>query len=443
MAVYSINLQKDLQAREAFPRWHLDLPEQGQNVDGALLNREGLLFQGWVLNESSSPIELVVLNGKDVVPLPFSRSRPDVITKVLNEPAEKHPQLYCGFSKRVILMHASFSLGIIKDGKFTQLLTGTIEGKFQILKGGEGWLFLNNDTNKSIEQHTGKFRLSRSVKAQWKEYLGALDHYSRSNEIPVCLLVAPSKEMVYQQYYPHKFSKKAPINKLMELVPQTLNFILPVKELRNLDYRSFRVCDTHWTLHGARIAAQLVTSKLSKKAIEELEVFESDVYQNRRVSGDLGSKLYPPQFHGEDSLISFNYRKTVIFDNNVDNFGRIICTFYEGALINETLLLFGSSSSYTMFHYVTRLYSTVVFVHTAGNIDHKVINKVKPDCICLQTNARFVVKAPNFNGSVLEYIEAKKKSKAIKPPSVAKTLPKESEAYIEYFRQMLDPNFQK
>ena len=94
MAVYSINLQKELQAREAFPRWHLDLPEQGQNVDSALLNREGLLFQGWVLNESSSPIELVVLNGKDVVPLPFSRSRPDVITKVLDEPAEKHHQLY-------------------------------------------------------------------------------------------------------------------------------------------------------------------------------------------------------------------------------------------------------------------------------------------------------------------------------------------------------------
>jgi len=437
VAVYSISTQRGGQVDETQFRWHLDFPVQGQNIDGSLLNHEGVLFQGWLLDQSDSPISLVVLSGCEVIPLTLSRPRSDVISKILGDSPEDHPKLHCGFSQQVKLKHASFSIGVVKEGRFIQLLTGAIEGKFQILKGDNGWLFLDNDTNKSIEQHTGKFRLSRTAKAEWKEYLESLTNYSLSKKLPVCLLVAPSKEMVYQQYYPYKFSKQAPIRKLTELIPDTLNFVLPIHELRNLDRRSFRVCDTHWSVHGARLASQLVSSKLSLKAVSELDIFNSDVYQRKRLSGDLGSKLFPAQLHNEDRLISFSYREKVIYDNNIDNFGRVICTFNREALLGESLLVFGSSSSYTMFDYLSRLYTNIVFVHTAGNIDHDVIEAVRPDCLCLQTNARFVVKAPKFKGSVFEYIKAKKKSGVLKSPTIAETLPEHSVPYIEFFNEML------
>jgi alginate O-acetyltransferase complex protein AlgJ len=317
------------------------------------------------------------------------------------------------------------------------LMNGSVEGKFQILEGKEGWLFLNNDTNKSIEQYTGKLKLSRTAQTEWKEYLVSLDNFSRSSGTPVCLLVAPSKEMVYEEYYPYSFSKRAPIQKLKELIPNSLSFILPVKELRDLEQRSFRVCDTHWSLHGARLAAQLVASKLSSSNIEEINVFSNDVYQNKVVSGDLGSKLYPPQRHEEDSLTNFNYKQCVVFDNNIDNFGRIIVMHRQHAVFKKTLLVFGSSSSYTMFHYLCRLYSSVVFAHTAGNLDHKIIDVVRPDCICAQTNARFVVKAPKFNDSVVNYIERKKEKGTLEVPFIAETLPSECALYIDYFKQAL------
>jgi hypothetical protein len=61
-----------------------------------------------------------------------------------------------------------------------------------------------------------------------------------------------------------------------------------------------------------------------------------------------------------------------------------------------------------MFHFISRIFQTVIFVHTAGNVDQELIEKTTPDYVCMQTNARFVVRAPSFNDSVSSYIKSKK-----------------------------------
>lgn len=437
MAVYTISMQKSNSSSEHNLRWHLDYPREDETVDDKVLKEVGLLFQGWFLNEKHSILSLVLLNGNNITPLSFSRNRPDVVAKVLKDEPESHALLQCGFSERITFIHSDFSIGIIENGKFTELLSGSVDAKFKVLKGKDKWLFLDNDTNKSIEQHTGKLKLSKTAKQEWKSYLTSLDDFSRSCKVPVCMLVAPSKEMVYESFYPHKLSKKAPINTILGLVPDSLNFLLPIEELKNLEKRSFRVCDTHWTLHGAQAASVLLTKKLLGEDVDTLKVFETDKYRSREVTGDLGSKIFPPQRHVEDSLLNFNYKKMVIFDNNLENFGRIIVMFNPQAQIKKSLLIFGSSSSYTMFHYLCRLYKTVVFVHTAGNVDHEVINILKPELICMQTNARFVIKAPNFNDSVVKYINRKKTEKALKKPLVTKTIPEECRYFINHFLEML------
>lgn len=436
MAVYTITTERVEHSYDG-RRWHLDFPEVDMAVDFTELRQNGLLFQGWLLSDAYADLNLVILNGKNISSLPLTQQRPDVIRKVLGDEPEAHPQLLCGFSKRVKLSRPAFSVGVISNGEFTELLKGSVEGKFQVLKGSKNWLFLDNDSNKSVDQFTGKRRLSRTARSEWKSYFSSVVQYSSQTSLPVCMLVAPSKEMVFSEYYPHKESPKAPIYDLVRLVPASLDFVFPVKELQSLPQRSFRVCDTHWTFHGARVASQLVASKLSGKEVGHFEVFEKDRYQEKKLSGDLGSKLFPPQRHAEDSLCSFNYRKMVVYDNNIDNFGRIIVMVNSEAMLDETLLLFGSSSSYTMFPYICRLYSTVVFVHTAGNIDNSIIERVKPDHMCLQTNARFVVKAPKFKDSVLAYI-AKKRANGHgnKAVELAGSLPSKCKQYIHYFNSL-------
>lgn len=436
VAIYSISTDRTSLSGETSPQWHLDYPTKNQSIDDKELKEHGLLFQGWLLRKSLSSLSLVLLNGSETVQLPFSRNRPDVISKVLGHEADNHRLLKCGFSERIKLKQSNFSLGIVENGKFTELLAGSVDGKFKVLEGKDKWLFLDNDTNKSVEQHTGKLKLSRTAQHEWKNYLLSLDKFSLSRKLPVCMLIAPSKEMVYEDFYPYKFSKKAPIKTLTNLVPETLNFLLPVEELKSLDERSFRVCDTHWTLHGAKEASILLTKKLVGESIDTQEVFKSDRYRPREVTGDLGSKLFPPQRHVEDSIVNFNYRQKVIFDNNIENFGRIIVMYNDEAKLKKTLLIFGSSSSYTMFHYLCRLFKTVVFVHSAGNVDHEVIDNAKPDYICMQSNARFVIKAPKFNDSVANYIEEKKCRFKIKNAYI-KPVPKECEGYIKFFSGML------
>lgn len=438
VAVYSISTNRASSSGGNLPNWHLDYPTRNETIDDKELKEQGLLFQGWLLSESLSSLSLVLLNGNETIQLPLSRNRPDVISKVLGDKAENHTLLKCGFSKRIKLNQSKFSLGIVENGKFTELLLGSVDGKFKVLEGKDKWLFLDNDTNKSIEQHTGKLKLSRTAQNEWKNYLLSLNNFSHSRKVPVCLLIAPSKEMVYENFYPYKFSNKAPIRTLSNLVPETLSFLLPVEELKSLSKRSYRVCDTHWTLHGAKEASILLTKKLVGESIDTHEVFKADKYRSREAAGDLGSKLFPPQRHVEDNIVNFNYKQKIIFDNNIENFGRIIVMHNDEAKLKKTLLIFGSSSSYTMFHYLCRLFKTVFFVHSAGNVDHEVIDTLKPDCICMQTNARFVIRAPKFNDSVIEYIKQKKIARmTTEEPFVSTSLPEGSEGYIRYFRQML------
>lgn len=436
MAVYSINIERVNTPATNNLKWHLDFPVNEEAIDSAALMREGVLFQGWILPDEEFDFSLIILNGTDVYTLPIHRPRPDVVSKVLGESPEETCRLICGFSKRIKLTQSSFSLGMIVNGTFTELLVGSIDGKFKILKGKDGWLFLDNDSNKSVEQFNGKVKLSRTARKEWKHYLKSIDEYSTTSKIPTCLLIAPSKEMVVSEHYPYKESPNAPIYELIKMVPESLNFLYPVTELKLLKQRSFRVCDTHWTFHGARKASQLLASALSEKGTSAFEVFADDKYARRRLTGDLGSKLFPPRGHIEEALHNFNYRRTVIYDNWVDNFGRIIVMSHEEAVLKKTLLLFGSSSSYIMFHYLCRLFKQVVFVHTAGSVDHEILEVVKPDYLCLQTNARFVVQAPRFNDSVQEYINQKAAAGRIKKPEIANQIPDECQSYVGHFVQM-------
>ena len=130
MAGYSIVIQRVDSTTPHIPRWHLDFPSNSQSIEGSELAQDGLLFQGWLLNEGKSAASLVILNGDEVLEIPIERARPDVVSRVLKQDPENHDLLLCGFSERIKLKHSSFTLGLIQDGKFVELMNGNIEGKF-------------------------------------------------------------------------------------------------------------------------------------------------------------------------------------------------------------------------------------------------------------------------------------------------------------------------
>ena len=388
-------------------RWCLDVPQNQFVVSADELSETGLLLKGWVLTDNLPSTQLVVSSGSAIAPLPIEKERPDVVNKLINDDSDKARFLKCGFRTVFTPETDFFQIGLLENEKFRPLIDITIKGALDVLKGSDKWLFLDNDSNQSVEQFTGKLKLTRIQLKQWKLYFSTLEKLGAHSSVHYSMLIAPSKEMVYPEYYPLKRAKTLPSDKVMSSVPYGVTVSIPIEQLKSAPYRTYRVCDTHWNHLGA-FEASLVTASLHNKNIEDLRsYFAKDKYKVRMVGGDLGNKLFPIQKHNEKFLTSFKYKDYVVFDNRLPNFGRVIVIYYPDALYDEVLLLLGSSSSYTMFNYLSRIYRKVVFFHCAGNIDPDFVKKITPDYVVAQTNARFVIKPPVASDNFLSYIKRK------------------------------------
>ncbi|WP_444677551.1 hypothetical protein [Halomonas sp. E19] len=154
-------------------------------------------------------------------------------------------------------------------------------------------------------------------------------------------------------------------------------------------------------------AAMALAERLGLDAKACQSVLSRDRYKAREVGGDLGNKLAPRQTCTVEVLSSFNYARYKTYDNGLPNFGRLLVIEYANALCKETCLIFGSSSSYSMFNYLCRFFARIVFVHSAGNIDTDVVKRIQPGFLVCQTNARFVVEVPRTDYSLVAAIGEK------------------------------------
>lgn len=392
MSDYSIFLKKHATESIGLIGWCLDFPKDKDKFAAAEFTEQGIVFQGWLLATTSA--QLFLRQGEHQVNIPLERNRPDVIKAVLQQEPQDHAKLSCGFRVSICLNHPHFVLGVTVDGVDTALVTGEIRGAFQVLQGKDGWLFLDNDTNKSVEQFTGKQLIEPHELRHWKSYFKGVSKLTSQLKLPYVMLMAPSKELVYEQFYPHAKGKVTAIEQLMTLLPSQFPFLHPVSQLQAMSERSFRVTDTHWSIHGAAKASELCALELGVPAPSVQQLFADDVFYTRDVVGDLGNKIFPPAKHAEAVLKNYSYRKFVTYDNQLPNFGRVVVIQQPAAIRDAHLLVLGSSSAYSMLNHLTRVFSTVTLIHTAGNVEPQLVKELAPDFLIVQTNARFVVRAP-------------------------------------------------
>lgn len=224
------------------------------------------------------------------------------------------------------------------------------------------------------------------------------------------LLIAPAKEAVMSEFYPIKKGPVTPIEQVLNLNIKGNRVLYPVTELKNSKFRPFRVTDTHWSHYGAREATLALAREFRLELNRIEEMFSKDIYRPKSCIGDLGSKLIPPAVSEEWLVKGVNYRKSIIYDNQLSNNGRVILIYNNDALYNNRCLIFGSSSSYSMFNYLYRIFEILVFVHSAGNLYDDILNIVEPNYLIAQTNERFIVQPPTHHYKLASLIEEKKAS---------------------------------
>lgn len=391
-------------------RHAVDCPENEQKIEANDALTSGLVLSGWVAVQSM-PIARMWLefsiNGGDIekiVDIKAAKARQDAEAML----CKHYPSfnVCLGYEQQVEWPTEKANLFVELDGKKLHLATFKTIGALEILRGSNQWLFLNNDANRSVDQFTGDFILSFPLRFLWHKYFWQLTRYLTNT--PYCMLIAPSKEMVLRDYYPVAKGKVTPVEQVVSIAKaRGASYVYPEALLGKLDHRAFRVTDTHWSLDGARAAWMSTLEKLDVDVAPLEALFANDKYVERGMGGDLGNKLYPPERAQERNLVGISYRKFLTYDNNLPNFGRVMAIEYDKAVYKKRLVIFGSSSSYTMLNFVYRTFSEVVLVHSAANFDNDLVELLSPDYVLLQSNGRFLVRPPTCRYSLVDDIRKK------------------------------------
>ena len=389
-------------------RWCIDKPSPSEKYQAKYLLEKGVNLKGWFLKKKGHHGRLAFSQDDQLIYLENNEKRDDVLDKIVNKCENWEKLDAYGFNHFIKLRSSTFTIGVVYESRYTVLYSATVEGAFDVLRGRHSWLYLDNDTNKSVEQFKGKVKLSRLVKNQWKAYMRACLNLAKELDVPFVFLVAPSKELIVLEDYPFDSPKNTPLDQVEKIAIDGFPILTLLDTLRNSKERPFRVCDTHWSAQGAMLASVDMAVHFGIPTEEVKALFANDLYRHKEMGGDLGSKIFPPKTHIEQLLVSYDYKTKVLYDNELPNFGRTMLIENEEALLSKTILLFGSSSSYSMFNYISRIFRFTFFCHCAGSLDQSLFKRLQPDYVTAQSNARFLVRAPSPSIDIKSLINEKR-----------------------------------
>lgn len=272
-----------------------------------------------------------------------------------------------------------------------------MEERQKVLVGKDGWLFLQNDTNRIVEQNIGKLRLSDDGIRQWGHIIDTRFSILHRRNIEYYFFVAPNKESIYPEFLPEGYHviEERPVQILQqELKRRSLSMINPEKILRlHKDQRQiYPKTNTHWNELGAFIGYQFMMDHIMQKHKTIKLLWDDIAWEEMMVSEDLGDKMDPPIFSGYLKGRVKTPQAQILFDNRRMNTGRIQISQNKNWMLPRALI-FHDSFSEMLFHYVIESFSEVYFFHSPS-IMYKLIDEFAPDIVITQMAERFLIQIP-------------------------------------------------
>ncbi|WP_087718639.1 alginate O-acetyltransferase AlgX-related protein [Salinicola salarius] len=273
------------------------------------------------------------------------------------------------------------------DGEVHDCVRFSLTPVMEVVEGKEGWLFLANDTNASIDQFIGKKRLGAEEKQQWQRFSAEIRPLQRQRSL--LLLIANSKEKVRPEYYPYEKASITPTEQVEELLQAgRIDYCNPVAAMQ-AELDSYYPTDTHWSGRGAYLAFLACMRHFG---------FDDDfaslyAFEQREVVGDLGSKMDPPA-KSLSTVAVFREKSGVScrFSNYLPGTGNI--TIFENSrpIHARTLVIFGGSSAgaggFALLF--ANVFQRVVVVNLPGSYVHEIVDHEAADHVILQTNERYL-----------------------------------------------------
>lgn len=278
------------------------------------------------------------------------------------------------------------------------------------LYGKNGWMFLDGDNNRTIEQMTGKLLLSDEQLKAWDDLLSARTNFFANRSIDYIYICAPNKESVYRNFLPDWYNPSdfTPINQVIPIFEKHLDsrFIFPLEALKGNSIDTYTIGDTHWNQYGAYKCFLEI-----EKIYNRTDTLGDVKFVERSLPGDLGKKI-DSSYVETQPVASFGKNTfTIEFDNKIANRGRVIIFNNPDAPIKKNIVFFRDSFGSQLLHFFARAYSRVVAVWQPS-IDFSIIENEKPDLVISEQVERFIISPPSDTDapSVEELVLSKNKN---------------------------------
>ncbi|MBH3345532.1 hypothetical protein I5O09_17465 [Pseudomonas parafulva] len=342
-----------------------------------IVDLDFLAFRAWAFSLSSDSVEYVFSFDESRI-YTANTTRLDVRSHFPRAP------IICGLHM-IIPFHKIFKVGIISQGRPVWLATVEL-APLMVLEGSNGYLFLDNDDNQSVDQYSGKLPIDSEHLANWENYFKEIKTRLTDQSFVFCL--APAKEYVFADHYPVPRAGLTPHDQFVHAFDKYVKIINPLELLHRDRHLTYSKNDTHWTDYGANIVAQEICNSLD--VVYRDPQFS---YTVTTVTGDLGIKFNPQR---TEPLFTANisHLNESCFDNQIPVRGNVLAFTNTHASIDETCLIFGSSSSASIAVQLTSTFKRVVRIFSGADIDYDLIQHENPRYIVIVFASRFLVRAP-------------------------------------------------
>ena len=274
------------------------------------------------------------------------------------------------------------------------------DGPHTVIEGRAGFLFLTGDSNRVLDQHAGRLRLTDADLDAWKQVLEARVERARERGARYVFAVAPDTQSVYPEMLPAGIESvpTRPVHQLIEHLERcgsAARVIYPVDALGACKEEHL-VClreDTHWTDFGAFLAYRALLDSLGD-AVQMRRITADDlVFTERTLTGDLGGKLDPPRTELVSSVLVAHYASYPVYDNCVEGIGSVLATRCEVAPAT-TCVLVGDSYSYALLKYLPETFGRLVLWHQP-TLPDTLLNATRPDVVISVVAERGLIRVPS------------------------------------------------
>ncbi|MBS1845600.1 MAG: hypothetical protein JST53_14380 [Actinobacteria bacterium] len=414
----------------------------GRRIKGNLragANRRGLFLVGWAVGLDSPAREIKIrADGVEVGLAPLNVDRPDVAELLGDVPGA----LGSGF--HVILEPDGLGSGTIavqvtlEDASTVDLGTVRVDvglksklpgrrrllgvardvpalgwtmlsppaEREKVLVGNDGWLFLRRDTNDVIGQRAGKVKLGRKKRSEWRRVLQRRRDFIGGTRARWRCLVIPDKEFLYSEHLPEGLhgAQRRPVHEFLRVAEQVgapVAYALPVLEASKGEAELYPKTDSHWNQRGAFLAYQEICRTLREEGAMFSEVAPGDVrWIEASAPGGLGVKLYPAPISRTIRADLSTHRSALVFDNQVQNHGRVMVFEKEAAEDDRTCcVVFGESFVQNMILFLKETFTRLVFVHTSMMV-REIVEAEAPNVVLSLPLERFLVQVPDDRGGL-------------------------------------------